>query len=154
MRFTARGGAWLAFAGLAVVLAGTFLPWLRSGQVLRDSYDAINVLRVQPGPPDEPVQVLLDAWLTVIPLCTVSAALYALRVRRTAALVVCLVAVLTAVTSVIALSHAGAPTDPVGFSLTGPIVTLFGAVAAFIGGIVVLRGPRAPVRVGQSGVQP
>jgi hypothetical protein len=155
MRFTARGGALLALAGLAVVLIGTFLPWLRSGDTLRDSYQSINVLRVQPTAPAEPVAVLLDAWLTVIPLCSVSIALYALRVRRTAALVACFVAVLVAVTSVVAMVHVGGPADPIGFSPTGPVVSLFGAAAALVGGIVVL-GSRRPrqAEARQSGVQP
>ena len=155
MRFTARGGAWLAFAGLAVVLAGTFLPWLRSGDTLRDSYQSVDVLRAQPTPPAGPVGVLLYAWLTVIPLCSVSGALYALRVRRTAALLACLVALLVGVTSVIAVLRMGGPDDPIGFSPTGPIVTLLGAAVALLGGIVVLRGPRPrPAEAGQSGVQP
>jgi hypothetical protein len=155
MRLTARGGAWLAFAGLAVVLVGTFLPWLRSGDTLRDSYQSIDVLRVQPTPPDGPVGVLLYAWLTLIPLCSISIALYALRLRRAAALVACLVAVLAAVTSVLAVLHLGGPTDPIGFSPTGPIVTLMGAAAALIGGIVVLRGPLPRLaEAGQSGVEP
>ena len=145
MRFTARGGAGLAFVGLAVVLAGTFLPWLRSGEALRDSYQSVDVLRI--APPNQPIGLLLYAWLTVIPLCSVSIALYALRVCRTAGLVACVVGVLGLVSSVLALVNMGAPTDAVGFSPIGPIVTLGGAVAAFIGGIVVLRGR-------QSGVQP
>jgi hypothetical protein len=155
MRFTARGGALLAFAGLAVVLAGAFLPWLRSGDTLRDSYQTVNVLRVQPASPDGGIGLLLYAWLTVIPLCSVSVALYALRVRRTAALVACLVALLAAVASVVAMANAGGPDDAIGFSPTGPIVTLLGAGAALIGGIVVLRGVR-PRQAGarQSGVQP
>ena len=94
MRFSARGGAGLAFAGLVVVLVGAFLPWLRSGSALRDSYQSVDVLRVQPAPPGGAAGVLLYAWLAVIPLCSVSVALYALGVRRTAAALACLLAVL------------------------------------------------------------
>lgn len=155
MRFTARGGAVLAFAGLAVVLVGAFLPWLRSGTEFRDSYQTVNVLRVLPTPPSGGIGLLLYAWLTVIPLCSVSVALYALRVRRTAALVACLVAVLAAVASVVAMTYSGAFGAAIGFSPTGPIVTLLGAAATLIGGIVVVRGVR-PRRLDarQSGVQP
>lgn len=155
MRFSARGGAGLAFAGLVVVLVGAFLPWLRSGSTLRDSYQSVDVLRVQPAPPGGAAGILLYAWLAVIPLCSVTVALYALGVRRTAAVLACLVAVLVAIVSVAAVVNMGADTDPIGFSPVGPIVTLLGAVGAFIGGIVVLRGlrpRRADVR--QSGVQP
>jgi hypothetical protein len=147
MRLTARGGPWLAFAGLAIVLVGTFLPWLRSGDALRDSYQSVDVLRMQPTPPGGPVGVLLYAWLAVIPLCSISVALYALRARRTAALVACLVGVLGLVTSASALVNAGGPADAIGFAATGPIVTVCGAATALIGGIVVFGGR-------QSGVKP
>jgi hypothetical protein len=146
MRLTARGGPGLAFAGLAVVLVGTFLPWLRSGDALRDSYQSIDVLRVQPVPPGGPVGVLLYAWLAVIPLCSVSVALYALHARRPAALVACLVGVLGLTTATLALLNAGGPADAIGFSRTGPIVTLCGAAAAVIGGIVVFGGRQSGVR--------
>lgn len=146
MRLTARGGPWLAFAGLAIVLAGTFLPWLRSGDALRDSYQSVDVLRVQPTPPSGPVGVLLYAWLAVIPLCAISVALYALRARRVAALVACLIGVLGLVTAALALLNAGDPAEAVGFSRTGPIVTLCGAAAALVGGIVVVRGRQSGVR--------
>ena len=146
MRLTGRGGPWLAFAGLAVVLVGTFLPWLRSGDALRDSYQSVDVLRVQPTPPSGPVGVLLYAWLAVIPLCSISVALYALHARRTAALVACAIGVLGLVTSALALVNAGGPADVVGFSTTGPIVTLCGAAAALIGGIVVFGGRQSGVR--------
>jgi hypothetical protein len=139
MRFSARGGAGLAFAGLVVVLVGAFLPWLRSGSALRDSYQSVDVLRVQPAPPGGAAGVLLYAWLAVIPLCSVSVALYALGVRRTAAALACLVAVLVAVVSIAAVLNMGAASDPIGFSPIGPIVTLLGAAGAFLGGIVVLR---------------
>jgi hypothetical protein len=145
MRFTARGGAWLAFAGLAVVLVGTFLPWLRSGEALRDSYQSVDVLRIQP--PNNLIGVLLYAWLAVIPLCSVSVALYALRLRGTSGLVACLVGLLGLLSAVLAMVNMGSPADAIGFSPIGPIVTLCGAAAALVGGIVV-------VGAGQSGVQP
>ncbi len=144
MRFSARGGAGLAFAGLVLVLVGAFLPWLRSGSAVRDSYQSVDVLRVTP--PGGVAGFLLYAWLAVIPLCSVGIALYALGLRRTAASLTCLLAVLVAVVSVAAVMNMGADTDPIGFSPVGPVVTLLGAVGAFVGGIVVLRGL-------QSGVQ-
>ena len=61
----ARAGAGAAVLGLAVIVLGTFLPWLRSGTVLRDSYESVGALRtlVEGGV----LTTLLTAWLFVMP---------------------------------------------------------------------------------------
>jgi hypothetical protein len=132
----------LTAVGLVVLLAGTFLPWLHSGTVSRDSYQSASVLRGLPSSLNGAENALLYGWLAVIPLCAVSIALYALNLRRPSGAIACLVSVLVVVTSVVAITLPGT-TASVGFSSVGPTVTLVGAAFALIGGIIVIRGPRA-----------
>ncbi|HEX3779091.1 MAG TPA: hypothetical protein VHX38_05460 [Pseudonocardiaceae bacterium] len=139
---TARGGAGLTALGLLVLLAGTFLPWLRSGSVSRDSYQSVSALRGLPSPPTGAENALLYSWLAVIPLCAICIALYALNLRRPSAVVACLASLLVVVASIIAMTRPDA-SGSVGFSPIGPTVTLAGAALALIGGIIVIREPRA-----------
>ena len=139
---TATGGAGLTAVGLLVLLTGTFLPWLRSGTVSRDSYQSVGALRGLPTPPGGAENALLYGWLAVIPLAAICIALFALNLRRPSGVVACLVAALAVAASAVAIAQPAA-TGPVGFSTIGPTVTLIGAAFALVGGIIVLRGPRA-----------
>jgi hypothetical protein len=135
----ARLGAWVAAAGLAVLIAGTFLPWLRSGVVLRDSYQSVGALRalVSGGVAD----TLLNAWLLVIPVCGLSVALYALRLRRVSAALVCLVSAVVGTAAALVVVQRADPGALIAASATGPAVTLAGATAALVGAIAVVAGP-------------
>jgi hypothetical protein len=135
----ARMGAGAAAMGLAVLVAGTFLPWLRSGSALRDSYQSVGALRdlVGNGAPG----VLLDAWLTVIPACVVGVALYALRLRRASAAIGCLVSVTVGTTAALVLVQGDDSGALIGAAATGPTVTLVGATLALLGTITVLASP-------------
>jgi hypothetical protein len=147
---TASGGAGLTAVGVLVLLTGTLLPWLRSGTVSRDSYQSIGALRDLPTPPTGAENALLYGWLAVIPLSAVCIALFAVSLRRPSVVVACLVAALAAAASVMAMAAPGA-TGSVGFSPIGPTVTLLGAAFALVGGIIVLRGPRARAKSNSGG---
>jgi hypothetical protein len=86
-------GAATAAAGLVLVAVGTFLPWFRSGIVLRDSYDTIGVARTLRLDEDSPLKLALDAWTMVVPVITLCIALYAFGLRRTAATIAVVVAI-------------------------------------------------------------
>jgi hypothetical protein len=134
-----RMGAGAAATGLAVLVAGTFLPWLRSGSALRDSYQSVGALRdlVGRGAPG----VLLDGWLTVIPACVVGVALYALRLRRVSAALGCLVSVTVGTAATLVLVQGGDSSALISAEATGPAVTLAGATLALVGAITVLASP-------------
>lgn len=132
-------GAGLAGAGLVAIVTGTFLPWLRSGTVLRNSYQAAGTLRVLLA--GGPVTEVLTAWLFVAPACGVGVALYALRLRRSSATVSCVVSLAVATVAALATAQSGNPAAVVGTSMTGPVVALIGAVAALVGSTVVLVRP-------------
>src|SRR5262245_66012238 len=57
---------WLTVGGAGVVLVGTFLPWLRSGDVWRNSYEvwrSADRLGVVSG---LPLQIVHVAWFLVL----------------------------------------------------------------------------------------
>jgi hypothetical protein len=133
-----RLGASVAATGLALVIAGTFLPWLRSGVVLRDSYQSAGALRVFAG--GGATGTLLNAWLMVIPVCGLCVALYAVRLRRVSAGLGCVVAGAVAVVAIVA--HSAIDSALIDTVAAGPAVTLAGAVLALVGSAAILVGPQ------------
>lgn len=137
-----RLGAGVATAGLVVLVTGTFLPWLRSGSVLRDSYQSIGALRDVLGDSNSLVNAVLAAWLVVIPCCAVCVAVYALGLRRVAAVLLCVVSVVVGTAATLVAVQGGDTGSLVGAVETGPVVTLTGATLALIGAITVVTCPR------------
>jgi hypothetical protein len=139
----ARLGASVAATGLVVLSLGTFLPWLRSGVVLRDSYQSVGAVRdLVGGFPG----TLLTAWLMVIPACAVCVVLYLLRLRRTSAGFGVLVSVVVGTAAAMVTVQGGDPRSLISPAPTGPAVTLTGATVALVGAIAVLAGPRGRQR--------
>jgi hypothetical protein len=128
-------GPALGALGLAVIVAGTFLPWLDSGARTRNSYQAGGVARR-----------LLDlsgwraAGLAVWPFvglaCAIVIALYALELRRMSAGLGLLVGAAAAAVSAGVLSING--TDLIGPANSGPIVTIIGATAVITASSLLL----------------
>jgi hypothetical protein len=136
--FVARLGASVAAVGLAVLVCGTFLPWLRSGAVQRDSYQSVGAWRTLV---EGPLNALLTAWLFVIPACGLCIALYALRLRRLSAGIGCAVCVVVGTAAGLVVVQGADPGALIGASATGPAVTLVGATVALVGAIAVLASP-------------
>lgn len=129
-----RSALALTGAGLAVLVTGTFLPWLRSGSALRDSYESIAALR---GPLVN-ANALLDCWLAIIPVLGAGVALYLLRLRRTAAGVICVVSVWAGAVAALLIARAGDGGPIIAPAPAGPAVTLAGAVLALAGAVLVI----------------
>lgn len=140
-----RVGAFAAgLAGVLAIILGTFLPWVVSGQVSRNLYtiagvaDRIGLL----GPGDS-----VSGWLALTgPLCILPVLLAVLRLRRSAAVLGLLVAVLAGgfAGTVLALL-AGRSRLGVHLALPGPVTVLVGAVllaAAAIGLLIVEAAAR------------
>lgn len=147
----ARLGASVAAAGLVVLVLGTFLPWLRSGDVLRDSYQSVGALRTLVA--GTGLGALLDAWLMVIPACVVCIALYALRLRKVSAGLGVLLSLAVGVAAGLVVAQGDDPGALIGAAAAGPAVTLTGATVALVGAIAVLAGPHggpAGIRGGSS----
>jgi hypothetical protein len=135
-------GAATAAAGLVLVAVGTFLPWFRSGIVLRDSYDTIGVARTLRLDEGSPLKLALDAWTMIIPAITLSVALYAFGLRRTAATIAVVVAIVCGTIGGFAAVVSGSQETSLGIAGTGPTVTLIGGVLALLGAIGIFAGRR------------
>lgn len=135
MRAPARGIPAFGASGLVVLVAGTFLPWLRSGQVRRNSYQAGGALQRLLG-----VHGVLDsavsAWPFVGLLCAGIVATYAIGCHRCAALLALIVALFTGAVALAALRIGG--NRILRAAALGPSVTLLGALAVLAAATLLL----------------
>jgi len=122
-------------AGLVGVLLGTFLPWLRSGDVLRNSYASFGVLNRLIGFHGVS-DLAVRAW-PLIGLCCAGVVVAAVAASRRVATVL---AVVTAgwsapVASAVLLHHGDAGVSVVAL---GPAVTLIGDAAVLLAASLTL----------------
>ncbi|MBM7775409.1 ABC-type multidrug transport system permease subunit [Actinokineospora baliensis] len=129
----------LTAVGLVLVATGMFLPWFRSGAVLRDSFQAIGVITTLGFLDGTALELLLYAWYGVIPAITLSIVLYALGFRFGAATIGAFLAIVTGTVSGGATVESGGGDSPLGIAAAGPTTTLIGSALAVLGavGIVV-----------------
>ena len=122
-------------AGLVGVLLGTFLPWLRSGDVLRNSYTSFGVLNRLIGFHGVS-EFAVRAWPLVGMCCAavVVAAVAASR-RVATALAVVTAGWSAAVASAVLLHHGDAGVSVVA---VGPAVTLIGDTAVLLAASLTL----------------
>ena len=134
--------------GLVLALVGTFLPWLVSGEVRRNSYAVAGIADRVLIPDGHALAWLVSGWSFAAPALVLPAAVGALRWWRTAAVVALVVTTVTGVVAAMVLSLGSAPglvsPDPL-----GPAVTLGGSLLAFGSGVtVLLRSRRRRTRPG------
>lgn len=134
-------GAALGAIGLVMVAVGTFLPWLKSGAVLRDSYESISAIRTIGIIRDSPLNLLIDAWTMIIPVITLCVAAYAFGFRRSAATIAAAVAIFCGTIGGGAAVESSDEAS-LGIAGTGPTVTFIGGVLALLGVIGVFLGRR------------
>lgn len=130
-------------AGLVAVGIGTFLPWVRSGMVLRDSYQSIALIRTIKVLDGNPLSLLLDAWTMLIPAITLCIVVYALGFRRSAATISAIVAIISGTVAGSATVVSGGEEVRLGFSSTGPVTTLIGSVLTVVGVVGIFAGRRS-----------
>lgn len=136
-------GAALALAGLLVVVAGTFLPWLTSGGVQRNSYSVLGIVRrlgfVQQGP----AAVAVSLWPSVGAVAMVPVVAGILRWWRSAAIATLLFGLLTGLGAALVLAVAGGHRAAgISLSQTGPVVTVIGAGIAVVGAVLLMMAAR------------
>ena len=137
------GGACVAAAGLALVAVGTFLPWVVSGSVVRDSYQSISVLRTIRALDGNPIEAVLDVWTMIIPLVTLCAGVYAFGFRRTAATISTILAIICGTIAGAATVVGGGEDGGLGVAGAGPITMLIGSVLTVIGVVGIFAGGAA-----------
>lgn len=127
----------LTAVGVAVAVAGTFLPWFSSGDVSRSSYQAAGLVehfQLAGG-----AEQALAWWAGVPLLAAACAAALATRFVRTAASL-CLILSLAVgtVAVLVAVQAGGRGQGLIGIDPTGPVVTAVGAGLASVAALVAL----------------
>ncbi|MFD1149657.1 hypothetical protein [Saccharothrix hoggarensis] len=130
-------GAVLGVIGLVTAVVGTFLPWLRSGTVTRTSYEVL-ALRGFAGLDGVSGEVVRGVWVGLTPLAVCCVILWSTRLQRFASWLALLFGTIGGTVAALAAVQGGSEGALVGISLTGPVVTLGGAVLAIAGAITVL----------------
>jgi len=130
-----RAALVLGAAGLLTMVVGTFLPWLRSGEVRRNSYASFGVLRRLIGFHGVP-EALVRGWPLLGAACALVVVVAAAGLLRAAALLALVVAAWAAAVSGGAVGRE--PAANVRVERLGPIVTITGAVATAAAAIVIL----------------
>ncbi|WP_143446102.1 hypothetical protein [Kibdelosporangium aridum] len=142
-----RIGAAGAAVGLGLVVLGTFLAWVRSGTAYYTSYQSLGILRHLGALDIVPqLRVLFDVWFAVIPTAAITIAMYALRLRRTAAVLAVILALLMGTISGAAAVQGDDKDGLIGIASTGPVVTLAGSVLGLAGAVIVLVTQRKRVK--------
>jgi hypothetical protein len=135
-------GAVLTAVGLVAVAVGTFLPWVRSGSVLRDSYQSIAVIRTFKVLDGNPLALVIDAWTLMIPVMTLCFVVYALGFRRSSATISAVIAIVSGTISGAATVLGGGEEVRLGIASIGPTTTLVGAVLTIAGVVAIFAGRR------------
>ncbi|AOS62983.1 hypothetical protein [Actinoalloteichus hymeniacidonis] len=119
---------------MTIAVIGTFLPWLRSGSVFRDSHQTLGVLRRLLEPPPA-LDTILGAWPLLIPVPALAVLLYVIGLRATAAGVALFFSVLMGTATTVALVLGLNSTALIGLSGIGPITTLIGLALTVFGAL-------------------
>lgn len=141
----------LGLLGFATAAVGMFLPWLRSGTVLRDSFELAGVIQSLGFLRGDALELLLYAWYGLIPVITLSIAAYALGARRVAATFGLASAIILGTIAGGARVEAGSGAGLVGITAIGPTVSLIGAALAVTAALVTLVGERGRTRENAGG---
>ena len=129
------GCAAVAGLGLVLTVVGTFLPWMRSGRVRRNSYASAGLLQRLLGV-DGALGGVLNAWPYLGLLCALLVIGFGAGLRRTAALCTVLVGAAAVFVAVYALRASGS--REVQHVATGPVVTACGAGVAVVAAVAFL----------------
>lgn len=127
--------------GLVTLVTGMFLPWFRSGAVLRDSFQMVGVIQTLGFLRGDVLELLLYVWFGLVPIVTLGVVAYTFGLYRTGATICVLLAIFTGTISGVATVESGGEESSLGIAGTGPTVTLIGSLVALIGavGIFVSR---------------
>lgn len=130
-------------SGLLLIVVGSFLPWIRSGSALRDSFEIAGVLD-RLGPQDDPALTFaLSVWIAVPLACVLTIGLYVAGLARMSA--VCAI-IVSAVAGTVGLATYVVVGDGPGLVTSvpaGPMTTCLGGVIALFGALGILLGLRA-----------
>jgi hypothetical protein len=136
-------GSALGAAGLILTLVGTFLPWLVSGGVERNSYAIVGIVGRLGLVGNGFGSTALSLWPTLGPVAMVAIIAGILRWWRTAAAITLLFGALTGVIGAGVLAVAGGhAASGIYLDHKGPTVMVVGAGCAVAGAVTVLIARR------------
>lgn len=137
--------AGLGLTGLVAIVVGTFLPWLRSGQTHRNSYQTGGAIKQVLGLPG-PLDTALSVWPFLGLACGGVIALFALGLHRLAAVTALIAGLCSGAVAVGVLTVDGST-----FAVpenSGPAVTLIGAISVLGAATVLLSSRPLPLSEG------
>lgn len=138
---------WLAGAGLALALAGSFLPWVLSGTVTRSIYAIAGIVDRLGVAGDGPLATLLSYLPLIAALCFAPVIAAALRWWRVAGALAMLIGLIM---SVLSLGILALTLGKVGLTVRldplGPSVMAAGGILLLGGGACLSFGNSSPVR--------
>jgi hypothetical protein len=134
-------------AGLTLVIAGSFLPWVVSGTVRRSSYQIVGVLDRLGVADGGLIGALIAGWPFIGVLCMTPVVAAALRWWRTAGVLSVLLALAAGALSIGILAVGGSAGGAlVAVDPLGPAVMAAGAVLTLSAGVALALGAGSPVR--------
>jgi hypothetical protein len=145
-------GPALGVSGLVVLVAGTFLPWLRSGHANRNSYAAGGAMQRLLGLHGL-ADTAISAWPAAALVCAAVVAIFTIGLRRCAAALAVLAALAAGAVALAVLRVDG--NRFVKPATLGPAVTLIGAaVVLAAAGLVLASTGAGTARARRAGWRP
>lgn len=136
-------GAAISLVGALLVVAGTFLPWVTSGGVQRNSYAVLGIVHRLAFLDGGPAAAAIALWPLLGTVAMVPVIAGILRWWRTAAVTSLSFGVLTGVGALgVLVVAAGHQAAGIALSTTGPAVTIAGAALAVLGAVFLLAARR------------
>lgn len=134
--------------GLTVTIVGTFLPWLISGAVTRNSYQLAAALQQFRLVDSALMDAAIASWVFLGPVLLVPTLLLAFRMWRTAAGVSVVLGLAMAGAVITTLIVVGGK-ERLGVRLAdaGPMTVACGSALTVAAGLLLLRSGRRDVRV-------
>lgn len=130
--------AGVALSGLLIIVIGSFLPWIKSGAVQRDSFEIVGVID-RLGPQDNAILAFaLSGWIAVPPACVLAIGLYVLGLARTAAACAITVSVVAGTVGLAIYVVGGDGFGLVTSVPAGPLTTCLGGMIALSGSLGIL----------------
>ncbi|MET0966815.1 MAG: hypothetical protein ABWZ02_10480 [Nakamurella sp.] len=134
-------------AGLALVVLGSFLPWVISGNVRRSSYQILGVVGRLGIGDGGALAVLLGAWPFIGVLCVVPVLAAAIRFWRTSGVLAMLIGLLSGLLSFgLLIFVAGRGGSILRIDPVGPSVMAAGAVLLICAAAAMFAWTNSPVR--------
>ncbi|MFO7193656.1 hypothetical protein [Thermocrispum agreste] len=132
----------VAIAGLLAVGIGGFLPWVRSGLVVRSSFEIAGIAERLGSRAYPILDVMFACWVAIPLVCVICVGLFTLGLLRSAAASAIIVSLLAGTVALATYVLGSGGSGAVAVVGTGPLTTCIGAAVALAGSVGALLGRR------------